>query len=102
MIILGQLEAQLQHLYDERALLLALLTKHYPYTIHVDQTILDSPNRFVLFLDLPSGQVSFHIHEKNIDEQYFPQYKAPLTAPSPWDGHSVQEKILRLKREVKA
>ncbi len=100
MIILGQLESQLKHLYEERALLLALLAKHYPYTVHVDKELYHSDFRFVVFLELPTGQVSFHVHDESIEQGLFPELKPPLTQPTPWDGHSVQDKMERLRHAI--
>jgi hypothetical protein len=47
--------------------------------------------RNIVFIDLPSGQVSWHIHDSELQQfAFLPQYKGA------WDGHSNEEKYQRL------
>lgn len=44
-----------------------------------------------IFIDLPTGQASWHIHERQMDEfASLPEYTKP------WDGHSTAEKYDRV------
>jgi hypothetical protein len=46
----------------------------------------------VVMIDLPTGQVSWHIHESEVAAfKDLPSYSGP------WDGHSTEEKYRRLK-----
>ncbi len=45
----------------------------------------------ILYIDLPTGQVSWHIPKDEI-AAYFPDY------PGEWDGHDLREKRDRLRQ----
>jgi len=47
----------------------------------------------VVFIDLPTGQVSWHIHKDEL--VYFPGLP---TYKGVWDGHTVEEKYDRVKK----
>jgi hypothetical protein len=62
----------------------------------------DSEWRTVVFIDLPSGQVSWHIHDSQRPlfaglSVYAPARERGDDAPQ-WDGHSTEEKYARLER----
>lgn len=47
--------------------------------------------RNIVFIDLPSGQVSWHIHDSELPQfEFLPPYEKP------WDGHSTEEKYQRV------
>jgi len=78
--------------YRDRARLLALLATQYPAWWAQDQA---TPGYQVLILELPvspAGQVSFHIHERDLD--LFTGPIASVVAPrgATYDGHSTREK----------
>lgn len=47
--------------------------------------------RNVVFIDLPTGQVSWHIHDSELHLFRFLKRSA-----APWDGHDTEEKYRRL------
>lgn len=49
--------------------------------------------RHIVFIDLPTGQVSWHLHDSEV-WTLFPD-PLPLYDP-PWDGHTTEEKYRRL------
>ena len=53
----------------------------------------DEPDWPVLMIDLPSGQVSWHIKADELIGMW-PAY------PGEWDGHSLDEKRRRLEAEI--
>lgn len=55
----------------------------------------DKEWRNVLFLELPTGQVSWHLHESEIEN--FPHIPR---RPGQWDGHSTEEKYKRIKEYI--
>ncbi len=97
-MIVSGFDAQLRRLYTERALLIRALAKALPslstqYGLKLDPERTDSdPWRYVFFIDLPTGQVSWHIHINDLVLlEDIPTYRGT------WDGHSDSEKIDRLK-----
>lgn len=46
--------------------------------------------RWVVYVDLPTGQVSWHIHDSERDWFDFPAY------PGAWDGHTTEQKYERV------
>ena len=46
--------------------------------------------RWIVYIDLPTGQVSWHIHDSEREWFDFPEY------PAKWDGHSMYEKYDRM------
>lgn len=88
-----RLQAEKDGAYHERDQLVAALTKLFPASIekHTGTGPWDSAWDNVIVIDLPSGQVSWHIHEREL----------PLFAHLPkgvrtWDGHDTEEKYHRL------
>lgn len=58
--------------------------------------------RFIIFIELPTGQVSWHFHQDEL-----PLFKDFATYEAPYDGHSTPEKYNRLmaykpERAIKA
>jgi hypothetical protein len=51
-----------------------------------------APDFTVVYIDLPSGQVSWHIPDAEMDQ--FPPL--PLRDPTGWDGHDTDEKYRRV------
>ena len=78
--------------YHERDQLVAALSKHYEAHFAVDETT-DHEWRYVICIHLPTGQVTWHIHDSEVElfahleEQDRPQH---------WDGHDTDEKYRRL------
>ncbi len=79
--------------YTERAHLVAALSKLYPSSIeqHVGEDWEDDW-RNVCFIDLPTGQVSWHIA---LDDLHLYSHLA-RDAGRTWDGHTDEEKYRRL------
>lgn len=88
-----QLQAALDGVYSERAHVVAALSKLFPASLEEhDGEDWDDDWRTVCFIDLPSGQVSWHIARTDL----------PLFAHLPkgagriWDGHDTPTKYARL------
>ena len=54
----------------------------------------NEPDYPVLMIDLPTGQVGWHIPQKELQGQW-PEYHKQ------WDGHSLQEKEYRIREFIK-
>jgi hypothetical protein len=75
--------------YRERAHLIAHLAAMYPSAIGTDPAEPDWP---VVYIALPTGQVSWHIDKSDMD-----LFAAiPVGTAPAWDGHSTEEKHRRL------
>lgn len=78
--------------YRERNRVVAALAKHYPAGTARNPIDGWEPEWFnVVYIDLPTGQVSWHFHDRD----------APLFAFLPayagkWDGHNTKEKYRRV------
>lgn len=82
--------------YTERNQLVALLACLYPSWKGVDEKLEGTPFETVVYIDLPTGQVSFHVPDRDIE--FFNhvdsnQYRA-------WDGHATSEKFERIRRFI--
>lgn len=86
--------------YNERdkcLVLLALMAQRIGLKVgmglHVDKPgeEWDADWRNILFIDLPAGQVSWHIHESEARWFYFVG-----TYDGVWDGHTTEEKYQRV------
>lgn len=86
------LEEQKNGAYSERNKLVAALSKFFPASIekHVGENW-DDDWRNVIFIDLPTGQASWHIH----DSELF-MFTHLKSSGRTWDGHSTDEKYHRL------
>lgn len=83
----------LKEVYRERSQLVAFLSRLYPSIWYTDEDESDYP---VIYITLPTGQVSWHIHKDDI--VYFSVGK--VTTDDPWDGHTTEEKYRRLNRAL--
>ena len=102
--------------YDERARLLAVLASWFPSIIKVDLDALNPDYSSVLYIQLPTGQISFHIfkgqldfldhvprmnmHGKFIEPWMETRAQEEGTINVEWDGHSTEEKWLRIRKYV--
>jgi len=48
----------------------------------------------IMFIDLPTGQISYHIPRWEIDLSKWPRYAGQ------WDGHSTEQKRVRLNEYI--
>ena len=85
----------LQEAYHDRNLAVMALARlamafGFPAGLHVDP---DEPDWPVLMVDLPSGQVSWHLPKTEIIGPW-PMYDGD------WDGHTLEEKQARVARFV--
>lgn len=55
----------------------------------------DEDWRNIVFIDLPTGQVSWHVHDSEM-----PMFDGLPPYCAPWDGHSTPEKYERLRRAL--
>lgn len=89
----ADLKANLDGVYSERAHLVAALSKYWPASIERhDGEDWDDQWRNVVIIDLPTGQVSWHIALTDLD--LFAHL--PRDAGRTWDGHTTGEKYDRL------
>lgn len=79
--------------YTERAELVALLTRIFPSWVLTDPA---EPDRPVVYVQLPTGQCSWHISPGNWAE-IFAHLGLPCEGP-PWDGHTMEQKYERVRR----
>lgn len=79
--------------YAERNLLVAALSKIFPASLERHEGVdWEDDWRWVLFVDLPAGQASWHIHDSEL-----PNFAhLPRNAGRRWDGHTNEEKYRRL------
>lgn len=75
--------------YRERAHLLGLLAAVFPSHLQPDPAEPDWP---VLYINLPTGQCTWHIGENDID--LFAHVRRDVYEP--WDGHTTEEKYARV------
>lgn len=80
--------------YWERNQLVAALSRLYPAWIGYHEGIdWDDYWRTIIYIKLPTGQVSWHIHDS--DKPHFYHLDPGLDE---WDGHSTEEKYDRLSK----
>lgn len=77
-------------IYRERHHVVAHLAAIYP-SVMVLNADPDEPDWPVLFIDLPTGQVSWHINPADMD-----LFRHVPIGTAEWDGHDVIEKYRRL------
>lgn len=90
----GSLE-EVSKVYTERNMAVALamqLARKAGYLIWVHSG--DDPDWPVVFIELPTGQVSWHVPIAEL-MTFFPD--TPVAPASPWDGHSTAEKNARIR-----
>lgn len=85
--------------YKERNALVALLSKMFPSALGKhDETdeLWDDAWRNIVFIDLPDGQCSWHIHDTELPN--FAHLIPPpgVAFPINWDGHTTEEKYERV------
>jgi len=99
MSVEDELRAQKDAAYKERDMLVAALA-YMAVTAghfrawrgrHVGGTW-DDDWRNIIFIELPTGQVSWHVHDSELAMFAW----LPLREDIPWDGHSTPEKYRRL------
>lgn len=82
--------------YTERNALVCLLSKIFPSCLSVhdlnDKTW-DDEWRWIVFIELPTGQCSWHIHNTELDNFVH----LPIIPETKWDGHTTAEKYARIK-----
>jgi len=82
--------------YRERAHLVAHLAAAHP-SILVYRADPDAPDWPVIFIDLPTGQVSWHIGPDDLD-----LFQHVTVGTGTWDGHNTEEKYARLDAHTRA
>lgn len=80
--------------YWERDQLVAFLSKIYPSWIGWHLGEWEDDWRNIVYVELPTGQVSWHIHSKELSN--FTHLKQDFTKK--WDGHTTEEKYKRLNK----
>ena len=91
-----ELEVKKDNAYSERNRLVAALTKLFPAWIEwhsEEDNSWDNDWRNIIYIDLPAGQVSWHIHKSEVEQFYHLKMKE---GKSSWDGHTTEEKYKRL------
>ncbi len=82
--------------YKERNALVNALCKLFPASLerHPDSdTAWEDDWRWIVFIDLPTGQATWHIHDSEV-----PAFShLPRGAGRTWDGHTTEEKYRRLE-----
>ncbi|MEV7389595.1 hypothetical protein [Streptomyces sp. NPDC091215] len=86
-------EAERDGAYRERAHLVALLAALYP--AHIGYTDPAAINWLVVTIETPTGQMSWHIAER--DRDLFEHVRLVPSVHNVWDGHSTEEKYARLR-----
>jgi hypothetical protein len=90
-----ELRKQKDAAYAERDKLVAALSKVFPACLgrHADDgQPWDEDWKWVVYIVLPTGQVSWHIHDSEV-----PMFSHLRRDPAfPWDGHTTEEKYERL------
>jgi len=88
----AELEKSLNGAYAERNQIVAALSKLYP--AGQKKTAIegwDEAWHNCVYIDLPTGQVSWHIHDREMEQfAHLPPYEGE------WDGHDTPEKYRRL------
>lgn len=82
------------NLYEQRARLIALLARVFGGVISYSDP--EWPDWPVVYAELPTGQVSFHLHPENVAFLPF----LPVVPDYPWDGHTRQEAFERLAATI--
>lgn len=81
--------------YHERDMLVAALSKLFPAYLarHEDSDVSwEDDWRWIVFIDLPTGQVSWHIHDS--ERSLFDHLQVK---ENKWDGHNTDRKYQRLE-----
>lgn len=80
--------------YSERNQLVAALSKLFSSSLerHPDNEAYEDDWRWIVFIDLPGGQVCWHIHDSELG--LFDHL--PRLVGRKWDGHTREEKYQRI------
>jgi hypothetical protein len=90
---LRQMRERKDGAYYERNCVVAALSKVFPAVMATTEIEGWDPEwRWCVYITLPTGQVSWHVHEDHTD--LFAHLEVELE--SPWDGHDTPEKYRRL------
>ncbi len=90
-----QLKREKNNAYSERNKLVAALSKLFPASLetHPESDLTwENDWRWIVFINLPTGQVSWHIHDSELP-QFSHLYRI---CGRVWDGHTTEEKYARL------
>lgn len=96
---LGQAARDMAVVYAERDRLVAALSKLFPASLgrHPQEEPWEDDWRWIVFIDLPTGQVSWHMHDSELP--WFAHLLPPNEPPErKWDGHTTEEKYERLSK----
>ena len=92
---IAALEAAKNGAYSERNKLVAAMSKLFPASLErhpSDDKSWEDDWRWIVFIDLPSGQASWHLHDSELPQ--FAHLKREVGRK--WDGHTNDEKYERL------
>jgi Lar family restriction alleviation protein len=92
----AELEGQKNGAYSERDRLVSALSKHYPASLerHPENEEWEDDWRWIVYIDLPTGQASWHIHDSEL-----PLFDhLPRLQGRKWDGHTAEEKYERVSK----
>jgi hypothetical protein len=82
--------------YRERNALIAALIRSHGWRAEVVMAP-DTEGWWIIYAETPQGQVSWHISPDDMD--LFRDWPAAFgSRPSPWDGHTTEEKYRRIAR----
>lgn len=87
--------------YNERNKCVALIASLFPSSLErhpEEDASWEDDWRWIVFVDLPTGQVSWHIHDSELALfDHVPRIQGRI-----WDGHTTEEKYDRLLRAIRA
>lgn len=84
---------RLEDCYEERNNLVLALSKIFPSCIGLDSDAEHLEWSYVVAIDLPTGQVTWHVHADKIDRDF---QHLEINPDFVWDGHTTEEKYERL------
>lgn len=87
-----------EHVYRERARLVALLASLWPAVRAYSDPA--EPEWSVVYVDSPTGQLSWHIAERDLDLFTHVEFVPPNHPLAQWDGHTTNEKFLRIGKLI--
>lgn len=91
------LEAQKDGAYAERNNLVAALARLFPSSLErhpEEDESWEDDWRWIVFIDLPTGQATWHIHDSELEKFS----TIPRFAGRTWDGHTTEQKYERLAK----
>ena len=90
-----ELEGQKDGAYSERNKLVSALSKLFPSWLEQhpeEDEEWEDDWRTIVFIQLPTGQASWHLHDSEINQFFHLEKKVGNS----WDGHTTEEKYKRL------